>query len=30
MGLLLFLYGIVPVMDFVDSFIRGFVESSIN
>lgn len=30
MGLLLFLYGIVPVMDFVDSFIRGFIESSIN
>ncbi|WP_290126255.1 helix-turn-helix domain-containing protein [Leuconostoc citreum] len=30
MGLLLFLYGIVPVMDFVDSFIRGFVGSSIN
>lgn len=30
MGLLLFLYGIVPVMDFVDSFIRGFIGSSIN
>ncbi|MGO3539197.1 helix-turn-helix transcriptional regulator [Leuconostoc mesenteroides] len=30
MGLLLFLYGIVPVMDFVDSFIRGFIGSGIN
>lgn len=30
MGLLLFLYGIVPVMDFVDSFIRGFIGSRIN
>ena len=30
LGLLLFLYGIVPVMDFIDSFIRGFVGSSIN
>jgi len=29
-GILIFLYTITPVMAMVDSFIRGFVGSSIN
>lgn len=29
-GLLIFLYAVTPVMEVIDGFIRGFVESSIN